>query len=73
MAKSTSRSSSEPIFVYGVTDGNVVPIDLIAPENMPQTEAGVDLLSQFEKARNSVDGVIFSQGKTNLGSDMSEG
>jgi hypothetical protein len=71
MARS-SRSGAEPIVVYGISDKGVVSeIDLIPPEIMPQTDAGIELVAQFEKAHHHVDGVIFSQGKTQLGNDLS--
>jgi hypothetical protein len=66
----STRSASEPITVYGITGSTVSEIDHIQSEFMPKSDAGLDLLIQYEKARNSVDGVIFSQGRTNLGCDM---
>ena len=68
----SSRSGSEMVTVYGIHHGTVTEIDHIQAELMPQTQEGVDLLAQFEKANNDCEGVIFSQGRTNLGSDVSE-
>ena len=67
----SSRSSSEPITVFGINGATVTEIDHIQAELMPQSQEGMDLLIQFEKANNNVKGIIFSQGRTNLGSDFS--
>ena len=47
--------------VYGIHHGVVAEIDHIQAELMPDTQEGVDLLAQFEKANNDCEGVIFSQ------------
>ena len=57
--------------VYGVHGQTVTEIDLIQAELMPETQEGINLLVQYEKANNDVEGIIFSQGRTNLGSDIS--
>ncbi len=69
----SSRSASEPITVYGIHGTAVTEIDHIQAESMPENKEALDLLIQFEKANNEVEGVIFSQGRTNLGSDVDEG
>jgi hypothetical protein len=66
-----SRSASEAATIYGL-DNNGLPImiDMIPAESIPQTSEGMDLLLQYEMARNSTPQAFISQGKTLIGDNV---